>query len=516
MTERMTERMVGTGWWLLLLVGGILLAGGLSAQSGEQRLNIVFILVDDQRFDAFSFEGHPYLETPHLDRLAREGAVFDNAFVTTSLCSPSRASILTGQYAHRHQVLANRTPLNPTIPTFATALEQAGYETAFVGKWHMGAPNDDPRPGFQHWVSFPGQGAYNNQRLNIDGRHVDTEGYLTDILTDHAVRYIEQPHNSPFLLYLSHKAVHAPFTAAARHRGSYEGERYPYPSSMANTEQNYRGKPDWVKAQRNSWHGVDGMFNGSVDFDRFVLDYAETLRAVDDSVGRVLQALEDAGVLEQTLVVFSSDNGFQFGEHGLIDKRTMYESSIRVPLILRGPSVAGGAGLEGSRGGKRLPQMVLNVDFAPTFIELAGGEIPDSMQGQSFLPILQHIDSPGRDAFLYEYFWERTFPQTPTVLGIRTDRYKLMRYHGNWDRYELYDLQDDPEEQNNLLGDFVTTTELGHVETRVLGGRTPAEQAYLGTGAEDADLKALFYRLWRRLDELIAETGAAPEPNWRP
>jgi len=492
---------------LLITVFGVV-ATSTFAQSPDHRPNIVFILVDDQRYDAFSYAGHPFLETPHLDRLANEGVVFANAFVTTSLCSPSRASILTGQYAHRHQVLANRTPLDRATPTFATELEKVGYDTAFVGKWHMGAPDDSPRPGFRHWVSFPGQGSYNNQRLNVNGELVETQGYITDLLTDHAVQFIATPRDQPFLLYLSHKAVHAPFTPASRHQASYAEQHYPHPPTMANTAETYRGKPDWVKAQRNSWHGVDGMYNGSVDFDRFVLDYAETLRAVDDSVGRIVRALTDAGVLEQTLIVFTSDNGFQFGEHGLIDKRTMYESSIRVPLILRGPL--------GASGGRRLTQMILNVDFAPTFIEIAGGEQPSTIQGRSFLPILRDSTTAGRDAFLYEYFWERAFPQTPTVMGIRTDRYKLMRYQGIWDRYELYDLQTDPEERHNLIGDFVTTTEIGHVETRVLGGRTDAERAFLGSGTNDQGLKELFLRLWLRLDELIEETGAANEPNWLP
>ena len=494
--------------WLLLVAAFGVFAANAFAQSPGDRPNIVFILVDDQRHDAFSFAGHPFLETPHLDRLASEGVVFENAFVTTSLCSPSRASILTGQYAHRHQVLANRTPLDPTTPTFATVLQQAGYDTAFVGKWHMGAPDDSPRPGFDRWVSFPGQGIYNNQPLNVDGEIVKTQGYITDLLTDHAIEFIATPRERPFLLYLSHKAVHAPFTPAPRHQASYAEEHYPHPPTMADSAQTYRGKPDWVRAQRNSWHGVDGMYNGSVDFDRFVLDYAETLRAVDDSVGRVVDALADAGVLEQTLIVFTSDNGFQFGEHGLIDKRTMYEASIRVPLILRGPL--------GASGGKRLTQMILNVDFAPTFIDIAGSEQPGTVQGRSFLPILRDSTTVGRDAFLYEYFWERAFPQTPTVMGIRTDRHKLMRYQGIWDRYELYDLQTDPEERHNLIGDFVTTTEIGHVETRVLGGRTEAERAFLGAGTDDQELKDLFLRLWLRLDELIRETGAANEPNWLP
>jgi N-acetylglucosamine-6-sulfatase len=483
-------------------------SAGVAPSAEDERLNIVFILIDDQRYDAFSFMGHPFLETPNLDRLADRGVVFDNTFVTTSLCSPSRASILTGQYAHRHQVLANRIRLDPSTPTFATVLRDTGYETAFVGKWHMGAPDDDPRPGWDRWVSFPGQGSYYGQALNIDGRTVEQPGYLTDVLTDHAVEFIRRQRQVPFLLYLSHKAVHSPFIPAERHRGSYRGRRYDHPETMADTEDNYRGKPDWVRAQRNSWHGVDGMYAGQVDFDAFVIQYAETLRAVDDSVGRIVEALDQSGQLDNTVLVFTADNGFLFGEHGLIDKRAMYEESIRVPLLVHAPALG--------RGGRRVPAMILNIDFAPTLIELAGAEIPDTVQGLSFAPLLRGEDVQWRDAFLYEYFWERDFPQTPTVLGIRTDRYKLMRYHGVWDRYELYDLQQDPKERNNLIGDFVTTTQIGHVEARVLGGDTLRMRALIGAGADDPELKELFRRLWIRLDELIDENGAAREPNWRP
>jgi N-acetylglucosamine-6-sulfatase len=500
--------------WVLIWIAVEVLCAGVGnapaavAQSPDgDRLNIVFILIDDQRYDAFSFMGHPFLETPNLDRLAQQGVVFENTFVTTSLCSPSRASILTGQYAHRHQVLANRIRLDPSIPTFATALQSAGYETAFVGKWHMGAPDDGPRPGWDRWVSFPGQGEYYGQTLNIDGQRVEQSGYITDALTDYAVEFIHREREKPFLLYLSHKAVHSPFTPAGRHRDSYLEEHYRHPETMADTEENYRGKPDWVRAQRDSWHGVDGMYAGRVDFDRFVVQYAETLRAVDDSVGRIIEALERAGQVDNTVLVFTSDNGFLFGEHGLIDKRAMYEPSIRVPLLVHAPALG--------EGGRRMAAMILNVDFAPTFMELAGAELPDSVQGRSFAPFLRGEETEWRDAFLYEYFWERDFPQTPTVLGVRTDRYKLMRYHGIWDRYELYDLQEDPDERDNLIGDYVTTTEIGHVEWRVLGGDSPQIKALIGTGTEDQDLKELFRRLWARLDELIEETGAAPEPNWR-
>ena len=304
--------------------------------AGEPR-NIVFIFTDDQRFDGLGLR-NDYFETPHLDRLAEGGVLFENAFVTTSLCSPSRASILSGLYAHTHQVLDNSTAMPRDLRTFPVGLQDAGYETAFIGKWHMGGASDDPRPGFDHWVSFRGQGPYVDPTLNINGTRVEREGYTTDLLTDYAVEFLRgQDDDRPFLLYLSHKAVHAPFTPAERHRGAYSDRGYVRPPSMADTEANYRGKPDWVRAQRRSWHGVDGMYDGRTDFDRFVQEYAEALMAVDDSVGRVAATLDELGLLDSTLLVFMSDNGFQFGEHGLIDKRTMYEASIRVPLIVHCP-----------------------------------------------------------------------------------------------------------------------------------------------------------------------------------
>ncbi len=482
--------------------------------SAQERPNIVFILIDDQRFDAASALGHPFLETPHLDRLIERGVLFENAFVTTSLCSPSRASILTGQYAHRHGVLDNRTRLDPRTPTFPQELQGAGYRTAFVGKWHMGGASDAPRPGFDRWVSFPGQGFYYNQTFNIDGERAPRQGYTTDLITDYALDFLaaRQGAEEPFLLYVSHKAVHASFRAAERHVGSYAGKRYPPPPTMANRHDNYEGKPNWVEAQRRSWHGVDGLYDNTVDFQQFAVDYAETMRGVDDSVGRIVGALEEQGLLDRTLLVFTSDNGFQFGEHGLIDKRTMYEASIRVPLVVLAP------GFEGGAGGLRRPEMILNLDFAPTFLEAAGLEVPSTVQGRSFLGLIEGDGaerSPWRDAFLYEYFWERAFPQTPTVLGVRTDRYKFMRFHGIWDRYELYDLEADPDERNNLLGEFITRHGGGNVETRLAVAARNARSEGGEAAAEVLELKALFDCLSGRLDELLDEFGARATPGWQ-
>jgi len=474
----------------LRFVLAVLLAGAVPASAAPR--NIVFILTDDQRFDALGAL-NPYFETPHLDALAKKGILFENAFVTDSLCSPSRASILSGQWPHRHGVLDNVTALDPDTPTFPRALQQAGYETAFIGKWHMGGDTDAPRPGFDRWISFRGQGVYINQQFNVNGEHVNTQGHNTDRVTDFAVDYLNRPHDKPFMLYVSHKAVHADFVPAERHKGSYAGRTYPRPTTMADTEENYAGKPNWVRAQRNSWHGVDGMYNHTVEYDDFTRRYAETMRAVDDSVGRIVQALDELGLLQSTLIVFTSDNGFQFGEHGLIDKRTMYEASIRVPLIAHCPELFA--------GGQRRAQMVLNTDFCPTFLEAAGLPVPDTIQGQSFYPMFTNPQTLGRDAFVYTYFWERDFPQTPTVIGVRTDRYKLMHFHGIFDRYELYDLQSDPNEMKNLVGDYYVTTQALSNDFRIRADATP-------------DVRAIFNQLSTRLDKLLDEIGCSREPHW--
>ena len=466
----------------------------LAQEHTERPNNILFFLVDDMRYDAIGLLNDFFI-TPHIDQLVRDGVMFEQAIVTTSLCSPSRASILTGQYAHKHNVLDNNTLLPEGLATFPQVLQDAGYDTAFVGKWHMGGSSDDPRAGFNRWVSFRGQGPYTNPTFNIDGEHVPTEGYTTDLITDHAVDFLQQDRDAPFMLYVSHKAVHAPFTPPERHRGSYDDAEFPWPATMADTEENYAGKPEWVRKQRASWHGVDGLYDNATDMATFVREYSEALRAVDDSIGRLLATLREQNLLEDTLVVFTSDNGFQFGEHGLIDKRTMYKASIRVPLIVHCPGYA--------PADTRRNEVIANIDFAPTFIELAGANVPDSVQGRSFVGLLEGTVDTWRDAVLYEYFWERSFPQTPTVLGVRTKRYKFMQYHGIWDRYELYDMQEDPDETNNLLAPYIQRHEAGPLEM------------YIKQRAEEP-VKSIFINLEEELNRLLVETGAAPEPNWRP
>lgn len=414
----------------------------------EKPRNIVFILSDDHRYDFMGFheESPSYIETPAMDRMAREGAHIKNAFVTTSLCSPSRASILTGQYAHKHKVVDNSSPIPEETKFFNQDIQQNGYMTGYFGKWHMGERDASPMPGWDRWVSFRGQGFYYNPLLNIDGEQKEFEGYTTDILTDLAIEWLEErkkDSDEPFFMYLSHKAVHAEFMPAERHEGHFEDIEIDYPETMPNTERNYSTKPDWVKEQRFSWHGVDYMYHGDFDFDQFYRAYIETLLALDESVGRVLDYLENNELAENTLVVYMGDNGFLHGEHGLIDKRQAYEESMRVPMLAWSPGYI--------EPGTVIEELVRNLDIAPTFLELTGTETDIDMDGISFLPLLEGGETNQDREFLYEYYWEAAFPHTPTTFALRRDRYKYIWYHGVWDRNELYDLQEDPNEQYNLI-----------------------------------------------------------------
>lgn len=455
---------------VLILVAGF---STLVAQPSPKRAparpkNVIFILADDHRYDALGFlNKFSGLETPNLDRLAREGAHVANAFVSTALCSPSRASILTGQYAHTHQVVDNFAPLPPNTTFFPQYLQKAGYKTAFLGKWHMGNAGDAPQPGFDYWLSFRGQGVYYNPTFNINGKQVThrDSAYTTDLLTDYAVDWMsKQDKQKPFFLYLSHKAVHAEFAPARRHRGRYRDMPIAYPESMyltrSDTSKNWGGTPmrnpeggptktnlkdipAWVKNQRYSWHGVDYLYHGSIGFNDFYRQYCETLLGVDESVGRVLDWLDKTGLAENTLVIYMGDNGFSFGERGLIDKRHMYEESMRVPMLMRCPAVI--------QPGSKPPQVMQGIDVGPTILDYAGVPTPKQMQGASFLPVLQGKPVPWKDRAFYEYYWEYDFPQTPTMFGVRTSRYKYIFNHGVWDANELYDLQADPGEVNNLI-----------------------------------------------------------------
>lgn len=314
--------------------------------------------------------------------MARRGVHFPNAFVTTSLCSPSRASILTGK-----------------------------------------------------------------DGLNVNGWRVPQKGYITDELTDYAIDWLKgRRGDRPFMLYLSHKAVHAEFIPADRHKGRYAGKVFTPPASIDAEPDGGNLRPRWVRDQRNSWHGVEFPYHSDLDIAEYYKRYTETLLAVDDSVGRVMDELRRRGVLDSTLIVYMGDNGFAFGEHGLIDKRTAYEESMRVPMIAHCPEMFG-------TNERKVSQVVANIDIAPTLLETAGLRAPNTMDGRSFLSIAEGKQTQWRSALLYEYYWERNFPQTPTIHALRGDRFKYIHYHGIWDTDELYDLENDPFERRNLIND---------------------------------------------------------------
>lgn len=446
------------GFYRLIAAGLAVLSAPLLAMSAQQaapkRPNIIFILTDDQRYDAIGFLD-PTLQTPNMDRLAKQGVHFPNAFVTTALCSPSRASIMTGRYMRNHGIADNNIKFRPGTRFFSQDLQAAGYATAFLGKWHMGGHSAAPQPGFDHWISFAGQGNYlpddgkggPRHKLNIDGKTVEQRGYITDELNQFAVDWIrKQGTEKPFFLYLSHKAVHSDFIPADRHKDRYIGKPIRMPTNMANTPENNAGKPLWVINQRNSWHGVDFPYHSTLDVTEYKRRYYQTLGAVDDGIGAIFAELEKKGMLENTIVILMGDNGFMFGEHGLIDKRNAYEESMRVPFVAYVPGV---------KGGRVVNEMIANIDIAPTFLELAGASTSAPFDGRSFAAFLQgsRPAEAWRDEFLYEYYWEYNYPHTPTTFALRTDRYKLIQYHGVWDREELYDLKADPKEMRNLAED---------------------------------------------------------------
>lgn len=440
----------------LAIAGALRAAAPVPAEIRAERIpgakprNVVFILSDDHRHDAMSFLGHQFAKTPAMDALAANGAHIKNALVTTALCSPSRASILTGLYTFRHRVIDNNRPIPKGTVYFPQYLQQAGYATGFIGKWHMGGESDEPQPGWDHWVSFRGQGEYlpptPDYTLNVNGRRVKQKGYITTELTDFAIEWLKQqkPSERPFCLYLSHKAVHANFTPEPKYEDSLKELPFTRPATEASTPGNLL-KPRWLRDQRNSWHGVDFPYHSELNIERYYKRYCEALRSVDDSIGRVLQQLKEMGIHDETLVIYMGDNGFMFGEHGLIDKRVAYETSMRVPMLVHCPALI--------KGGTVLEQMIANIDIAPTIMEAMGLKTPPHMDGKSFLPLAGGKSIPWRTDFLYVYYWEKNFPQTPTTFAIRGDRYKYITYYGLWDADEFYDLKSDPDENRNLLND---------------------------------------------------------------
>ena len=362
--------------------------------------------MDDLRWDELHCTGHPFAKTPNIDRIAREGVTFRNAFVTSPLCSPSRACFLTGQYAHVHGVIDNtdHSPLSHRLQTFPRQLQKAGYETAFVGKWHMGV-DDSPRPGFDHWVSFKGQGTYFDPDLNINGKTAKVKGYTTDILNDHAVAFLERKRSSPFFLWLPHKAVHpeltqladgsisdpngGEFVPAERHKALFAGAPVP---RRPNAGKAPAGKPALERKIGN----LPPLGPATGTDDETIRNRARMLKSVDEGVGQMRAALERTGQLDNTVFVFTSDEGYFFGEHGLsIERRLAYEESARIPLMIRYPATI--------KAGSFVDGMTLGIDIAPTLLQVAGAEpLAAPMNGRSLVPLLE-----GRDKRLAHFISDR-------------------------------------------------------------------------------------------------------------
>jgi N-acetylglucosamine-6-sulfatase len=445
-----TFRSVACCLWLALSPLGL-----LSGLSGAERPNVLYIVCDDLRPAALGCYGSPHVRTPQIDALARRGTLFRQAFCTTSLCSPSRASLLTGLYAHRHGVRNNFTELPATLPHWPGQLREAGYRTAYVGKWHMGEENDSPRPGFDWFVSHRGQGKYFGTEWNIHGTRRETNpGYYTTVVTDFALDWLrQQSDDQPWALCLGHKAPHSFYLPEERYQHAFDQVEVPYPSSAFQLQD----KPDWVRQRLDTWHGIYGpLFDWRKEFpDRspahfgpfqdMVRAYWGTILSVDDSVGRLVEFLSRSGQLDRTVIVFVGDNGLLEGEHGMVDKRTMHEPSIHIPLLVSGP---------GMPAGREIEQQVLTIDLASSLRELCGLPATDS-QGRSFVRLARQGDSDWRTAWFYEYNYEEQFPYTPNVRGVRTSRWKFIRYphgdgHPDRHRAELYDLHTDPRELHNL------------------------------------------------------------------
>ena len=444
-----------SAWSIVPTFAALCLAS--AAAAAEPRPNILLVVVDDLRFDDFGAAGHPFARTTHLDRLAREGAQFKNFFAVTPLCSPSRANILTGLETRHHGILDNtdRSPRSHALPTFARNLHAAGYHTGFIGKWHMG--NDPtPRPGFDYWVAMKGQGEVADPELYENGRLARVPGYVTDIFTERAVSFLQQRRTAPFLLILSHKALHpnkvqradgtteaigeGGFIPAERHKTLYAGAQ---PARRGNYAVPPRGKP----ALERPIPGLKPLGPDTVTPDETIRERLRMLAAVDEGLGQIFAALEKQGTLNQTVVMVIGDNGYFYGEHGLSEERRLaYEESVRLPLLVRyPPQVKAGAEPAG---------MALTTDLAPTILELAGAPALPGIDGRSLVPLFARTPADWRKSFLIEYTTDIVFPRTLKMGydAVRTERYKFIRYRELAGMNELYDLQQDPFELTNLIG----------------------------------------------------------------
>jgi arylsulfatase A-like enzyme len=424
------------------LVAGLLLWTATAWAAADRKPNFLFIYTDDQRWDAMGVaqreEGErarfPWFKTPNMDRLATEGVRFRNAFATSSLCSPSRAAFLTGRYNHLNGVVNNHTPFPTNSVTHATVLHSAGYKTGYIGKWHMGNQRGQ-RPGFDFSASYIAHGRYEDCPFEINGVSQSTKGWVDDVSTDFAIEFIRTNQAGPFLLVVGFKSPHDPRTPPERLKSAFAGE-------VCRPAVNKDARPAYLVASGRAGVGEEA------DRSEGRLNYFRCIAGADENLGRLLATLDKLGLAENTMVVYTSDNGYYLGDHGLGDKRSAYEESLRIPLLLRYPKL----GLKGAL----MDEPVLNIDLAPTLIQYAGLPAPAQMQGRSWRPLLERKNPQTppdwRSTFFYEYFFERGFP-VPTLFAVRTGRAKLIKYQDHDDWTELFDLAHDPYEMKNLCSD---------------------------------------------------------------
>ena len=458
-----------------------LMGRGFPGGSAPKRPNILFIMADDHASQAVGCYGSRINRTPSIDRIAAEGMRFESCFCTNGICAPSRAVILTGKHSHLNGVRDNAVSFDGGQTTFPKLLQAAGYETALLGKWHL---KSDPT-GFDHWTILPGQGEYYNPDLIEQGVPTRRPGYVTDILTDLAVDYLKsgRDKSKPFLLMLHHKAPHRNWQPAERHLNLFDDAVFPEPPTLRDdyatrsraaheqemtirdhmtpgSDLKLGAAPERLDAsQRTAWEraygpkreafrkaGLSGDDLLRWKYRRYLQDYLGTIAAVDESVGRVLDVLNETGLAGDTLVVYCSDQGFFLGEHGWFDKRFMYEESLRMPLVMRFPGRA--------HPGSVNRDIVSNLDFAPTFLDVAGRGKPAAMQGRSFLPLLLGRSVAGwPESFYYHYYEFPAVHMAKRHYGVRTKRHKLIRFYHDIDAWELYDLERDPLETRSVHSD---------------------------------------------------------------
>ena len=420
------------------------------AEEGRGRPNIIYIMSDDHASHALSCYGSRINRTPNLDRIARQGMRFDNCFITNSLCGPSRATLLTGKYSHLNGYTVNERKFDGSQATFPKMLQEAGYQTAVVGKWHLGS---DPT-GFDYWNILPGQGVYLDPQFIEMGVKKQVKGYVTDIITDAAIDYLKGRDKArPFCLLYHHKAPHRSWMPDPKHAGLYEKDRLPVPATF---DDDYSDRATPARDQQMTIErdlnktdlkqdppsGLSGHELKEWKYQRFIKDYVRVIASIDDNVGRLLDHLDESGLAKDTIVIYTSDNGFFLGDHGWFDKRFMYEESLRVPFLVRYPGKI--------RPGSVSKSLVCNADFAPTFLDFAGTPAPGDMQGRSIRPILAGRPPADWRRSLYYHYYE--FPQPHHVyphIGVRTERYKLVYYY-TLKEWELFDLRKDPHELKNL------------------------------------------------------------------